>query len=442
MKRRVKVGAVAGSVRHVGGIVSAVQNRFSNCVPHGSQWRAVVIACVWAFIGLPNADAQPSNTVRVRDLSGQMHAGELVEISAARVRLGGKTPLEWKRADVLRVDWSAQPEALLDDCPQLLLANGDRLGIRPVTIDEAALRGNWQRFPAWPEISVPLETLRGVLLIPPRNPLERSQAIVRLREQRETKDIFYLSNGDLLLGQLDRFENNVFGLTAATGKLTVPGATVRGFGMNPELTSFPPAKGNQSLVTLSDGSLLTLGDVSFGEQHTLRGRAAFGLDLELPAESVVSLQFLGGRIVYLSDIEPTEYAFTPYLTRKWPLRSNQNAVGGPLRLGGREYARGIGMHSQSLATYRLNGEFAVFQAMIGIDAVTEGEGSVVFRVLADGKPLFTSNVVRGKTPALALGPLNVTDVQQLTLAVDFADHGDILDHADWCDALLIKRESP
>ena len=73
------------------------------------------------------------------------------------------------------------------------------------------------------------------------------------------------------------------------------------------------------------------------------------------------------------------------------------------------------------------------------NAVTEGQGSVIFRVLADGKPLFTSDVVRGKTPPVVVGPLSVKDVNQLTLSVDFADHGDILDHADWCDAVLIRR---
>jgi hypothetical protein len=86
----------------------------------------------------------------------------------------------------------------------------------------------------------------------------------------------------------------------------------------------------------------------------------------------------------------------------------------------------------------MGGKYQSIQATIGIDAVTEGRGSVIFRILADGKPLYTSDIVRGKTPPIKLGQLKLQGVQKLTLAVDFADQGDILDHADWCDAVLIK----
>ena len=407
--------------------------------------RLLQIALSLAMLGsdlctLPDVVAQSVGQVQIQTLDGKSQAGKLVEISADKVRLGGEVPAEWPRGDILRIDWIGQPDGLLEDSPQLLLANGDRLGLRPVKIDSETLQGKWVRFPAWPDVAVPLETIRGVLLVPPRNLLERSQAILRLRDQQETQDVFALSNGDRLLGQLERFEQKSFELTAATGLITIDQSTVRGFGMNPELTSFPTMKGNAVLLSLSDGSLLTVTDVSFSDNNLLKCRAAFGADLEIPADQLVSLQFLSSRVVYLSDLEPQAYQSTPYLSRTWPLRRNQNAVGGPLRLGSREFHRGLGMHSQSLVTYSLNSEYAEFQATIGIDAVTEGRGSVIFRVLADGKPVFTSAVVRGKTPVLPVGPLAIKNVRQLTLAVDFADQGDILDHANWCDALLIKSK--
>ncbi len=395
-------------------------------------------ACCGLLIGQQSAYGQSTSPVRLEDLAGQTQTGKLFEISDSRIRMAGEPAMEWKRSDVLRIDWLPQPESLLENGPQLLLANGDRLGIRPLKITAEALHGRWNQFPTWPEIVVPLETVRGALLIPPRNPLERSEAIVRLRDQRETQDYFYLSNGDRLPGQLEGLEEVTFQLTAATGKVSLAIDTVRGFGLNPELTSFPASKGIPALLTLTDGSLLTVRDVRFDGKNLLNCHAACGPELQFPVDHLVSLQFLGGRVVYLNELEPEQFTSTPYLSRTWPLRRNQNAVGGPLRLGPREYARGLGMHSQSLATYRLDGKFLAFQATIGIDGVTEGRGSVIFRVLADGKPVFTSNIVRGKTPPTVVGPLVVKGVQKLTLAVDFADHGDILDHADWCDAVLIK----
>lgn len=418
-----------------------------------------LIGCLLLSNGVERAIAQAPTAVRVQDLTGQIRSGKLLEISDSKVRFDGPPAVDWKRSDVLRIDWLPQPESLLEDSPQLLLANGDRLGIRPTAITEEALRGKWERFPAWPEVEVPLETLSGALLNPPRNPLERTQAIVRLRDQQETQDCFYLSNGDRLLGQLEGFDvpapngtdsenptkaalqaaKGAFRLTAATGKVSLAAATVRSFGLNPELTSFPPPQGLSALLTLNDGSLLTVSDVRLDPKDALHCRAAFGPEMTFPMEHVVSLRFLGDRIVYLSDLEPEQFTSTPYLSRTWPLRQNQNVIGGPLRLGAKEYARGLGMHSQALATYNLAGKILSFQATIGIDGVTEGRGSVIFRVLADGKPVFTSDVVRGKTPPVNVGPLSMSGVQKLTLAVDFADQGDILDHANWCDAVLIKN---
>lgn len=417
-----------------------------------------LIGCLVSSNGVERALAQAPTAVRVQDLAGQTRSGKLIEISDSNIRMEGQPVIDWKRLDVLRIDWLSQPESLLEDSPQLLLANGDRLGIRPTSMTEELLRGKWEKFPAWPDVEVPLETLRGALLNPPRNALERSQAIVRLRDQQETQDCFYLSNGDRLLGQLEGFEvpmpndtaegdatkatiqaaKGSFRLTTATGKITLAAATVRSFGMNPELTSFPPTKGLSALLTLNDGSLLTVHSVRLDGKGTLHCHAAFGSEMTFPVEHLVSLQFLGDRIVYLSDLDPEQFTSTPYLSRTWPLKRNQNAIGGPPRLGAREYARGLGMHSQSLATYSLGGKYLSFQTTIGIDGVTEGRGSVIFRVLADGKPLFTSDVVRGKTAPIKVGPLPMTGVQKLTLAVDFADQGDILDHADWCDAVLIK----
>lgn len=417
-----------------------------------------LIGCLVLSSGIEPAIAQLPTAVQVQDLAGQTRAGKLIEISDSSIRMEGQPAIEWKRPDVLRIDWLSQPESLLEDSPQLLLANGDRLGIRPTAMTEESLRGKWEKFPAWPDVEVPLETLRGALLNPPRNALERSQAIVRLRDQQETQDCFYLSNGDRLLGQLEGFEvpmpndtaegdatratiqaaKGSFRLTTATGKITLNAATVRSFGMNPELTSFPPIKGPAGLLTLSDGSLLTVQSVRLDGEGMLQCKAAFGSEMTFPVEHLVSLQFLGDRIVYLGELDPEQFTSTPYLSRTWPLRRNQNAIGGPLRLGTKEYSRGLGMHSQSLATYSLSGKYLSFQSTIGIDGVTEGRGSVIFRVLADGKPLFTSDVLRGKTPPIKVGPLPMTGVQKLTLAVDFADQGDVLDHADWCDTVLVK----
>ena len=160
--------------------------------------------------------------------------------------------------------------------------------------------------------------------------------------------------------------------------------------------------------------------------------------MELSLSSLSSLSFLGGRATYLSDLKAETYRFTPYLAREWPLRTDRSVLGGPLRLRGVDYAKGIGMHSRSEATYRLDGRYRRFQATIGIDDETNGKGSVIFEVLVDGKSAYKSPVLNGTSPAVSLPIVNVAGARTLTLSVDFATLADIQDHADWCQALLVN----
>ena len=104
----------------------------------------------------------------------------------------------------------------------------------------------------------------------------------------------------------------------------------------------------------------------------------------------------------------------------------------------RRISQRAGVHSRSTVTYRLAGKFRRFQATIGIDDSAAGRGSVVFEVLLDGKTAYKSDVLTGTSPPVAIDRLDVTGKKIMTLSVDYATDGDILDHADWCDALLIK----
>jgi hypothetical protein len=50
----------------------------------------------------------------------------------------------------------------------------------------------------------------------------------------------------------------------------------------------------------------------------------------------------------------------------------------------------------------------------------------------------SSRVQTVASPTYEVGPIDLTGKQRLTLHVDFGPLGDIQDHANWCDAVLIK----
>ena len=60
------------------------------------------------------------------------------------------------------------------------------------------------------------------------------------------------------------------------------------------------------------------------------------------------------------------------------------------QLGGQPYDRGLGTQSRTLLAYRLKPGDRRFQALVGVDDRAGPLGSVVFRVLVDGKSRFTT----------------------------------------------------
>jgi hypothetical protein len=157
-------------------------------------------------------------------------------------------------------------------------------------------------------------------------------------------------------------------------------------------------------------------------------------------DDITSLQSLGGEFAYLSDLEPLSYRHVPYLEIPWLYEHDRNVLGGPLAVGGLRYLKGLGMHSASRLTYRLDGTERRFEAAVAIDDAAGDRGSVVFGIhlLRDGRwqEAYNSGTVRGGDRPVPVF-VDLRGAQGLTLTVDYADRGDELDYADWFDARLV-----
>jgi glucose/arabinose dehydrogenase len=115
----------------------------------------------------------------------------------------------------------------------------------------------------------------------------------------------------------------------------------------------------------------------------------------------------------------------------------QPAGDGPtLRLNGKSYAKGLGVHSYSRIVYQLGGTYARFKADVGLDDSKDNTpGSVVFEVRADGQTLFRSGTMRHQSTTASVD-VSVAGRQQLELIVTDAGDGGNSDHGDWADARL------
>lgn len=110
--------------------------------------------------------------------------------------------------------------------------------------------------------------------------------------------------------------------------------------------------------------------------------------------------------------------------------------GNPLRIGGKEHARGLGTHANSQIRYLVNNRYQRFEAEVGVDDEKDGGGTVVFQVFVDGRKVFDSEIMRGKHSAKRIS-VPLENVEELLLVATDAGDGINCDHADWAEARLI-----
>jgi hypothetical protein len=384
------------------------------------------------------ADNAPTRHVIVTDSEGKSRSGLLTELGAGQVGLGHIENVRLTAKNLVIMKVKDRSASIAPTDPLVVLAEGDILVLRPEAIDDESLTARWVHFPTLPPVKLPLESVRGLVLNRPAIAAVGTRLLNRVSEFRETQDAVIMANGDTLTGEFTGLDEKLLSLQTPLGTSSIDRGGIRAMVFNPALSNHETLKGEGVFISLVDGSRFRARDLKYGTLDQLTLRTLFGTALELPLSAVESVRFLGGCATYLSDLSPASFKFEPYLDLAWPLRNDRNVSGGFLTLRGVEYARGLGVHSRSTVTYRLDGKYRRFHAVLGIDDETGGKGSVIFDVLVDGKRAFRSDILTGTSAPLVLDRLDISGAKLLTLRVDYATQGDIQDHADWCDAIVIK----
>lgn len=395
-----------------------------------------------ANVGTAPAQESAQRQVIALGQDGREFAGVLAAFGSGQLTIGAGAPAAAPQRlatkNLISLKFKNRPSIAHASDPLVLLADGNVLALQIVGSDDVALTGRWARFPAWNPVKVPLETLRGLILSKSGDAAADARLWNRLAEHREHHDLVILTNGDSLVGRFAGMDEKTLTFEVAGNKSTIERSGIQAIAFDPDLISSEPLKGEGALLSLTDGSRCRIHSPKLGTIERLECRTAFGATLEIPCLAVESLRFLGGCVTYLSDVEPAQFRFEPYYDLPWPLRRDRSVTGTPLRLRGTTWPRGLGVHSKSEVSYRLDGQYRRFQATIGIDDDTAGKGSAVFEVLVDGKTVFKSENLTGSSHPVVLDRISLTGAKTLMLRVDYGELADIQDHADWCDALLVN----
>ena len=103
-------------------------------------------------------------------------------------------------------------------------------------------------------------------------------------------------------------------------------------------------------------------------------------------------------------------------------------------VGGHFYQSGLFAHAPSIHRFDLGGQWSEFRSQCGI---SDGHsGSVVFRVLGDGRILYTSVLVRDHRPREIRIP--VDGIDKLELVVDPGNDGNSQDWGVWLEPTLVR----
>jgi len=432
--------------------------------------RRLQLATLLSIHLLPAAAAGAEAPLAV-PAAGQPFHAELTGVDAHWQLTFGVGPKQLALPAAELVAWGRCPEQGRGG--GLMLADGSLLAAEVVAADKERLTAQSE---VLGKLTFPLETLSGIVFHLPSLRPDRDKLLDRLAHAAGDADRLLLDNGDELSGLLAGITGDVVKLATDVGPVEVKTDRAAALIFNPTLKRKAAAKGTQlrAWVGLSDGSRLLATQLLLDRQSL---KITFlGQTFAAPPAALVFLQPLGGRAVYLSDLQPAEYRQTPYLDLAWPFQTDRNVTAGLLRCGGQFYLKGLGVHSAARLVYHLSplplgerqetkssplplgksqesqssplplgegqGVRAAsaakrFEAEVGIDDSTGGQGSVRFRVLVDGQEKYGSPIVRGGNPPVLVS-VDITGAKTIELVVDYADHADVLDHADWLNARLIK----
>jgi hypothetical protein len=347
------------------------------------------------------------------------------------------------------VRWGTAPA--LTRGPMIVLADGGVLVAEVRAIEGEQLTVDSLLFG---EVQLPLARLRGVIVNPPADRLERERLLDRLATATGSRDRLLLQNGDVVEGQLalagpqrqgppapgETVRLESLKMQVENGSIEAPLDRVAAVIFNPSLVRIPQARGLQVWIGLAEDGLLAAEKIESQTGLTailLPGGIRLQTDDAGFRDSVQLVQPIGGKAVYLSDLTPIGYRHIPYLTLEWDYGRDRNALGGRLRAGGRTYLKGLGMHSTSRLAYQLDGKFQRLKAELALDESVGREGSVVFRVYTGGdsgqwRPVYESPIIRGGDPPTPIS-VDIGGAKGVALIVEHADLGDVQDHANWLD---------
>jgi len=406
------------------------------------RWSAAAMAGMLLAVVLPvgrGQETKPAERAQavVTTLDARQIRGPVVEVTDEAVVVQAEGPRQrLAREDVARIRF-AEVRDVLDrpGAAVVVTRTGGCLAAENLRLAKGDVTFRTRSLGA---VRLPLSAVDRVLL--PRVRESAGQLEQRFREARREvagKDVFYVREEDALLsvrGVLEGMDHRDIHFTWRESKRRMPRADVAIIDAAPAGAA-PAAPAGA--IALADGSRVGFRSLRMDATTVTAELAALGRR-ELPRTAVAAVEFHSDRVVPLSSLEPVKVVEYGFFDKVFPHRVGRAVSGGPLRMGGRTYEQGLGLHSTCELHYDLGGRYRVFVTMAGIDDAVRPRGDAALTVLGDGKELLAPLRLRGQDAAKRVR-VEVEGVKRLVVRVGFGEDGlDVADHVDLADARLIR----
>ena len=398
---------------------------------------------------------------KVSMLDGQMRSGQLMAISSKELSLqengaDARIPL----SDVLAVEFPSVVPAAAAETQLLLLADGSRLFASNMARTAKTVKAQSAWLGSLEMDSAAIHAVR----LQAENPAFSQQWATFLRRESE-KDLLIVAKRDatgldFLAGVVSTVGGDQIEFLLDGETIPVPAARVYGI-----VFGKPPVSAEAQRVAVGSGARLigAQGDILSAMALTLEGdqlqiESGWGQTLKIPMNRLQKIDLSTGRIQYLSELAAIEEQFDGVDPENSLLaglidKEQQRLLFGPrrdttierqskLRLRGREFDKGLCIHSRTEITWALDGRFSSLECLVGIDdeVAFNGAHAVLLKITGDGQVLFEKLVNTSDEPQSLKLPLD--GVSTLKVLVDFGDGDSVCDWLDLADAkLVIAKEA-
>lgn len=158
-------------------------------------------------------------------------------------------------------------------------------------------------------------------------------------------------------------------------------------------------------------------------------------------DRLARVEILGGRVVYLTELDFASSDQVSFLGTPWPPQINKNVLGQPMKVAHQTYDKGIGVHTKSTLVYTLGGTFDTLALRVALDDSAAPNGEALASIVLDGKTLWQTDPVKPLKPGVLSDEITlpIKGGNKLELHADPASRLDVQGRVNWINIALRRQ---